>query len=138
MTLNELQRAALVLFAAREAGSTASLDQMLAICYVVRNRVRAGWAESWLEVIEAGQDSSAHAPRSERIDINNRQLQLLIRDVDGVYFGEQQGHVYEAVDKQLFWAFVDRPIQRWFEESIIRDPKNHKQRAQFGLMMLYE
>lgn len=139
MTLNDLQRAALVLFAAREAGPDGSLAHMKAICYVIRNRRRAGWAESWLELIETASDHTAHDVVPEgALSVNDRRLQLLARDVDEIFFDSAEDELTEAVADKLYWAFMNRPINLWFRDHVIRNPENNQHSAQIGLMMLYE
>lgn len=149
MTLNDIQRAALALFAAREAGPSASLEQMKGICYVIRNRVRAGWFDgNWITVMEHADEASGNMP-AERfyLDLQSRSLQRLFRDIDDIYYGggsgnswtpEQAADLETAVGKQLYWMFIDRPHNPWFVERILRDPENHPNRAQAGTMMFYE
>lgn len=139
MTLNDLQRAALVMFAVRAGGPTASLDELKAICYVMRNRVTHGWAESWLEVMEAAAESAGNLDyESSPLSLSDRRLQMLARDVDEIFYGEAAAPLLEVVGEQLFYCFINRPISPWFTENIIRDSENHPCRAQIGLMMLYE
>lgn len=146
MTLNDLQRAALVLFAAREAGPGSSLDQMRAICHVVRNRVQAGWAESFLEVLNLAPDSNANEGcELTALSPNDRRLQMLARDVDEIYYGQADDEVARMcgrIDKEhgplLYWAFVDKPIRPWFRDTIARNPTAHPQRGILGFLYLYE
>lgn len=148
MTLNDLQRAALVLFAAREGGPEASLDQLRALCHVVRNRVQAGWTESFLEstlMAETMARQDAGTPW-RNLSVSDRRLSLLARDVDEIYLGQAGDEIAQIcgrIDKQrgpvLYWAFIDRPINDWFRDNIVRKPDEHKQRAQVGhSMYLYE
>jgi hypothetical protein len=148
MTLNDLQRAALVLFAAREVGPEGSPVQMRAVCHVIRNRVRAGWGDAnWFTVIEqhprvAGNGCGVPG----ELDINDRRLAMLARDIDEIFYGEAMdeiGQLCAPPDKSspvlLYWAFIDRPVAHWFLQNIIRQPEHHKQRAQVGNnLYLYE
>lgn len=147
MTANDLQRAALVLYAAREVGPEGSLDQMKAVCHIIRNRTRAGWHDSnWLTVMEQSHDVAGNAPLADvRLDLNDRRLILMARDVDDIFYGNADDEVAKACGahgKQapplLYWYFMNRPPCEWFLATIIRDPANHRQRAQFGFMLGYE
>jgi hypothetical protein len=139
VTLDQLQRAQLVFFAHQEGIATGSLNVMKAICYVLRNRVKAGWHDAnWMEVIEhadevAGNEPSAH----HRVDIFSRQFQMLLQAVDDIYYSASSDDVSELVKGALYFQFADRPIRPWFIEHIIRDPKNHPRTAQTGMLLLF-
>lgn len=139
MTLTDIERAAAVMFAVKEAGPNGSLQQMKAICQVLRNRHKNGWGESWLDVIEDAADKRGNpAPEGVRLSRSDRRLQQLAREIDDIYFGNAADEVTEAVDTQLFFVFIDRPITDWFTQNIIRQTKTHRNRAQLGFMMLYD
>jgi hypothetical protein len=156
VTLNDLQRAALVLFAVREAGAGASVEQMKAICYCMRNRVKAGWHPDWLTAMEHAQETAGNLPGAPAtIDVNDRAFQVLLHDIDDIYFstagnskpmmeegpGEQSGETMEEALKECkYWQFLGpgRPVNPWFTENIAGDHENHPCRAQMGLMMFFE
>jgi hypothetical protein len=149
MTQKDVDRVLLALYAVREAGPKGSLEQMKAICYCLRNQVRAGWGE-WMDVIEKAYETGAHAPALEMpVDANSRVYQRLLRDVDDIYFGHSElgptdegGSLESSLcDPQhpcCYWAFVERPMLPRFAETIVRDPKNHPNRATMGMMVFYE
>lgn len=151
MTQKDVDRVVLALYAVREAGERGSLEQMKAICYCLRNRVRAGWGE-WMAVIESAGETAAHEPAAQTpIDTNSRTYQRLLRDVDDIYFGHTALKSYEdestgdletslcAKDHEcLYWCFVNRPIIEHFATTIVRDQENHANVASMGLMMFYE
>lgn len=150
MTLTELQRAALILFAAREVGTDGSLDHMKAVCCILRNRVKAGWHDDFLTAVEeaAAKGGNAQTQEPVKLNVNDRRLALLARDIEDLIFGS--GNEIEAVCDEvkkehgmaqgpiLHWAFIDRPLSPWFEKTIAGDPANHRQRGQIGFMYLYE
>lgn len=148
MTLNDLQRAELVLFAAREVGPKGSLEQMKAVCYCIRNRVRAGWHDGrWITVMEKAHEEAAHYTEKSAIDIDSRNLQRLMHDVDDIYYsqntsGDGDGFgsdgLEHSVGTQKFWMFLDRPATDWFITNVVRDMENHPSHAQMGLMMFFE
>ena len=157
MTLNDINRAALALFAAREAGPEGSLEEMKAIALCIRNRVRAGWGD-WIDVMEHAQEYAAN-PERERfaLDMNRRAVQRMIADVDDLYYGAQanvtgQGgkeptaqrfateatSTEEALEKCLYWADCKREFTAWFKENILRNQQEHRTAAQMGIMMFFE
>jgi hypothetical protein len=149
MTQKDVDRVLLALYAVQEVGERGNLDQMKAICYCLRNRVRTGWGE-WMEVIQAADNFGAHLTTGPAaIDPNNRIYQRLLRDVDDIYFGHSdspsagEGGSLESslCDPQhpcCYWCFVDRPVDPEFARTIVRDPENHPHRATMGNIMFYE
>lgn len=150
MTITDAQRAMLAIFAAREAGERGSLEQMRAIAFCIRQRVRAGWEDgSWLAVMENSCHHSAHERQDFPLDPNNRNLHRMLSDVDSIYYGQQR-HGLETsqgdetlessiVEHDLkYWCFLDRPMTEWFKVNIVQDPTNHANLSQMGLMMFYE
>lgn len=147
MTLNDVQRAQLVLFAAREVGPRGSVEQMRAICCCIRNRVRNGWGDgTWMWVLEHHHEVAAHAPSTEPLDPNNRPLQRLMRDVDEIFFGNPPEEAYAGADiegaignKHLYWMFLDRPAPTpWFLENIVHRQQEHKSTATMGTMIFFQ
>lgn len=149
MTQKDVDRVLLTLYAVREAGPRGSLEQMKAICYCLRNRVRAGWGE-WMDVIENADETNAHASElTTPIDPNSRTYQRLLRDVDDIYFGQSsisstgggedlENSLCDSQHLCCYWSFVNRAILPSFAETIVRDPANHPNRATMGTMMFYE
>lgn len=149
MTNTDLQKAQLVMFAARHAGPKATLDQMKGICYCIRERVRAGWNDGkWMDVLQEAEDKAPHFDDllDAKIDTERREFQLLLRDIDDIFYGQKMGSAEMAGDlessveqnRQKYWCFLNRPRIPWFETNIIGDQKNHPNRTQAGLMMFYE
>lgn len=150
MNMNDINRAHLALFSAREAGPEGSAEQMRAIAICIRNRVRQGWHESdWMKNIEHAQHYRAHEEiPSEPINPENRSFQRLIRDIDEIYFSrrdfvKEPSHdpmpsLDEAIGRACFWMYVNRPVRDWFKLAIIGNPSAHAQKAQMGTMLFFE
>jgi len=148
MTQKDVDRVMLVRYAAFEAGPRGSLEQMKAICYCLRNRVRAGWGE-WMDVIGTADEFRANEPNELiRIDHNTRIYQRLLHDVDDIYFGHSSSDFGEGktledtlCEKErpcFYWLFLDRPMRQWFKDNIISDKQNHPSRVTMGLTMFFE
>jgi hypothetical protein len=145
VTPNDVAKAALVLYAAREVGPKGSLEEMKAICYCLRNRARAGWNEGDLfSVIESAGEHAAHDPEGSPIDPASRAFQRLTREIDDIYYGDpiksehSNGTLEAGIGEQKFWQFLNRPVRVWFVDNIQNDRENHPSHAQMGLMMFYE
>ncbi len=147
MNLSTFERAQLAGFAYKAARQTGSLDCMKAICYVLRNRLKAGWGErSWLYLIEHAEsvDGNQFFEFTQKLDGKEnlfdpqaRLLQLLVRDVDDIYMGTSEDDTKAVVQDALYYQFIDQPPNPWFVEHIVRDAENHPRVAQVGPIALF-
>lgn len=136
-------------FAYQEARYTGNLECMRAICFVLRNRVRAGWFDSsWLGAIVSARGQSNAAHSSGRADgfANDRLLQMIIRDVDDIYMAQDRSDDSTRLmllgdnppkTAALYYMFVDRPVSSWFAENVVRKPAEHPQTGNIGPLMLF-
>lgn len=150
MTLHDIQRAQLACFAVQESGPRGSLDQMKAIAFCIRNRVRQGWYDGdWLRVLEHADEVRGNDPWP-RIPLNgdDRSFQRLIADIDEIYFSRRDWvkdpsntrmpDMEEAIGNACYWLFIHRPATAWFQENILAQPGNHPQHAGMGVMLFFE
>lgn len=146
MTQKDVDRAMLVRYAVQEAGPRASLEQMKAICYCLRNRVREGWGE-WIDVIESADETRANEPLEPvRLDTASRAYQRLLHDVDDIYFGHRSDYsegmtledsLCEQGTPYFYWLFLNRPMSQWFKDNIASQKANHPSSATMGLMVFF-
>lgn len=133
----------LVRFALDEAGHTGSLDCVKAVCYIMGNRVKAGWHDgTMLSVIEHAWESSGHDEKlRQELTASGRMFQMMLYSIDDIYFGNSEDGVRATVcDPKLpclWYQFIDRKPRQWFVEHVARNPHDHPRRAQFGKMMLF-
>jgi hypothetical protein len=134
MNMATFERAKLADFAHRTARYTGSLDCMRAMCYVIRNRVRAGWGDgTWLSVIESHHNVDGNTiPQPRILDSQDRPLQLLLRDIDDIYNGTSSDLTQNVIQDALYFQAVDLPPRQWFVEHIVRKPTEHERIAQVG------
>jgi hypothetical protein len=141
VTLDQLTRASLVLFAYQEGMQSGSLNVMKAILYTLRNRVRQGWHDgNWIEVMDcAGEVSGNEAAAKVPIDVYSRTFQMLMQSVDEIYFSNaiNSDDVATLTGDALYYVFANQPIRPWFVDNIIGDAKNHPRIAQTGMLMLF-
>jgi hypothetical protein len=146
MNMAAFERAQVAAFAYRMGSYTGSLDCMKAICYVLRNRVKAGWGDgSWFSVMASHWDVAGNADqlfpelRSEgHMDPQDRLLQMLVRDIDDIYLGASTDDTQIVVGGALYFQFIDQPGTVWFTENIVHQPDHHKRIAQIGTMAFFE
>lgn len=146
MNYATFERAQVAAFAYKEAQWTGSLDCMRAICFVLRNRVRAGWGNgTWLSVINAASHCAGYVGEMAPDGENDRLLQMIIRDIDDIYLGSDRmdDSVRDIVvtdDRKkpaLYYSFINHPIRDWFKENIIRNSQEHAHIGNIGPMMLF-
>jgi hypothetical protein len=160
VNLATFERAQVAAFAYREARYTGSLECMKAICFVLRSRVKAGWGDgTWLSVMKSAAEvagsnawllnqpgQAAEAYSKEFMAADDRLLQILIRDIDDIYLGQDR---FDDSTRQvccgdnppktsaLYYSLVDRPTRDWFVENIVRKPEEHPHIANVGPVMLF-
>lgn len=134
MTLDQFQKATIVRYAYDEASDTGSLACMRAICYALRNRVAAGWHDgSWIAAVEAAPAVSGNDQTPRPIlDISNRLFQMMLREVDDIFYGQSADETSKVVQGCLYFHRIDKPARPWFVENIVRDPQNHPRRGHVG------
>lgn len=149
MNLPTFERAQLVAFAYRLGRHTGNLECMRAICFVLRNRVRAGWSEGWIQAIERAPMYEGNPPGAGfagAIDPSDRLFQMILRDVDDIYMGQDRSDDSTRLiaigdnppkSSALYFMFVGRAVTDWFAEKIVRNPNDHPQIGNIGGMLLF-
>lgn len=113
---------------------------MLAVAFVLRNRVRAGWSGEWNACLNTADRFSAFEPRPElNVEITDSDFQKLLADIDEIYNGNRSDNLTEG---GLYYYDTLRneskgPQHKWFVEKIIKDPLRHPRVAQVGMVHIY-
>lgn len=135
MIQGDFIKSQMILFAWREAAHYGGINNMLAVLYVLRNRVKAGWNGSdYLDVIAAAQQSSAHKIESISVpDVRDPNFRRLLSLIDGIHAGTSND---EMTDGALFYADFTN-VSEDFKERIIEHPQEHPRVAQVGPVHLF-
>jgi hypothetical protein len=138
MTTDTFVKAQLAMFAYTEANHTGSLDSMLAVCFIIRNRVRAGWVGGdWNRVINFAHHHAAfEGTRGDGPSLESEIFRRLLLQVDEIYQGTMEDNLTE---KGLYYCDVTdrRPMRDWFASRIVRDQSNHPRIAQVGMLHIF-
>lgn len=136
MTTDTFVKAQLAGFAYTEANHTGSLDAMRAVCFIVRNRVRAGWAGGdWNRVINHAPVHAAHEAQSEGPSLESEIFRRLLLQIDEIYQGTAEDNLTE---KGMYYCDVTgRAVRDWFAQNIVRDPGHHPRVAQVGMIHIF-
>lgn len=144
MNFATFERAQVAAYAYRIARRSGSLDCIRAVCYVFRNRLKAGWGDgTWTWLIENAKECDGNAqpptfavPMSE-LDPQDRLLQLIVRDIDDIYLGNSDDDTKAVVQDALYFQFVDLPPNPWFVDNVVRMHDEHPRIGQIGMIALY-
>lgn len=136
MTTDTAVKAQLAFFAYSEANHTGQLDSMRAVCFIVRNRVRAGWGGgNWNRVINFAQRHAAHDTRTEGPSLESDIFRRLLLEIDEIYQGTSEDGMTEG---GLYYCDVTgRPIREWFAKNIVQDQGHHPRVAQVGMLYIF-
>jgi hypothetical protein len=147
---SDFDKAMLVEFAVREVAG-GSLEEMQAVVYCIRNRVRKGWHDGkWVENLEQSFNYAAHERPffPAALNCDDRNYQRLLNAIDDIYYGQRntapgkedaQGSDLEAaIGTATYWQFLKRPVRAWFNDNVVADKPNHPMRTQMGMMIFYK
>lgn len=139
-------------FAWREGSHLGGVDNMLALAFVIRNRVQAGWhGGSWLRVIEHAHESGAYemcfceagcarCVSTKQPDITDTNFRVLLSHIDDIYSGLMPDRFAHSAkgEPALFYAELNHISREWFRENICRRPEEHERIAQVGLVSFFK
>lgn len=131
MTSEDVEKVEAAMFAYREEGDS-SVNAMLGILFVLRNRVKAGWHHgSWLENIAAAE--SYHPGQSTTLsfpDVRDPSFLQIVQLVDEVYDDRRPDNLTGGALHYARVALVDPGSK--FAKEIMSDPENHPRTGNIG------
>jgi len=141
MTPQDVIRVELAMLAWREGFRHGGIKNMLAVAFVVRNRVNAGWlAGDWLKIISSHDEYSSMVmmhPEHYRTEANignipnfhHRTVRDLLVEVDFIFDGTKNDDLTEGA---LYYGELNSIQNPWFLENIARKPEDHPRVATIG------
>jgi hypothetical protein len=137
-------------------GGQDGLSGCLAVCFVIRDRVRQGWySGDWLQLLaNHRQYSWTDAPYSDELpSTRNYAFDLLLKEIDGIFSGTRENDITQPRDAlssvfsfnnapakpvALYYGRLNDPnIREWFCESITRNTDNHRLIATVGSLSFF-
>jgi len=125
-------KAALATFAQKEAAQYGGIDNMLAVCFVIRNRMDAGWfGGDWLLAMEKAGDVAANseAPEPQPFNLRETRYRKFLERIDAIFDGTELDVMTEGA---LYYGELNKPLRPWFVEHITEDIENHRHVATVG------
>ena len=126
----------LATFCIEECSKTGNVDNMLAVAFVLRNRVDAGWhGGDWLSVIEdAPKQRGNFPPPLVGLSLRDYHIKEFLRQIDDVYTGEAEDELTQGA---LYYAVLHTLTDEWFISNIVRNPNSHPRIAQVHLTSFF-
>src|SRR6266481_297945 len=130
-------------------GFTEGLSGMEAVCFVIRNRVNAGWwGGNWVDVLAHHRDYSYRTELYPDTlpDPRVYSFQYLLQEINGIFSGQrkddvtvpnQPSFVASAYKPALYYAKLNEINRDWFLENISRQPQIHSRVAQVGALTFF-
>ncbi len=127
------------------------LSGMLAVAFVVRNRVRQGWyGGSWTDVMSHHQEWAATLTLSDPYflpDIRVYSINALLQEVSGIVLGTREDNITIKRDEYstfragsqplaLYYGHTDKIDNPWFLENIARNDQ-HKRVATMATLTFW-
>jgi hypothetical protein len=137
MTIETYVRAQMVRFAGEQAGRYGGVSCMLAIAFVLRNRVFAGWG-SWLEVVERAPSRLANS------DLKPDEMGPVLRSGNGRIMLARIDEIYSRPDAEditggaLFWVDPQLAIAPDFKREVIDRQAEHPRVAHIGPLWFFK
>lgn len=128
MTVQDFIKGQLAWLAWMEAHHLGGVQNMIAVAFVVKNRVRAGWhGGDWAAVMNAHYQYSAN-PQVALIELHSlpdcrdRDFIALLQNIDGILSGSLQD-TYTAGG--LYYCELNNVTRDWFKENVLAHPEQH-------------
>lgn len=120
-------------FAWQEGVLHGGSNNMLAVAFVIRNRVKAGWfAGDWLQVIAHSNDVVGTFKESAYNlipDMRKPEIRQLMSKIPDIYSGLEPDRMTEGA---LYYGELASIDNKWFQENILSNLMVHKRVATVG------
>lgn len=115
----------------QEGHEYGGINNMLAIGFMMRNRVHAGWlGGDWLACIaEYYINAEGEKRPSSTPNLRDPMFRELLAKIDGVYEASAADKMTQGA---LYCADLNKISRQWFVDNIVRKPEEHKRIAQVG------
>ena len=141
MTPETFIKAQIAAFAFQEAAALGSVEPMLAVACVLRNRIKAGWyGGDWVEGLNCAGDVGALEPKAPApLAITSQPFRKLLVAVEDIYAGT---YADELTSGGLYYmnSLYDTQGSRlrgWFKDQILTQGQRHRRIAQVGMLWIF-
>jgi hypothetical protein len=121
-------------FAIEEGERHGGVNNMMAIAYVLRNRVFAGWGD-WLEVVQRAPEKRVTLYDPYIPNLRSSNVRALLNRIDEVY---TRADVSDITGGALFYFEPNQPAAEWFTREILKRPEDHPRSAHIGPVWFFK
>lgn len=123
-------------FCVDEAFEAGGADNMLAVAFVLRNRVAAGWhGGDWMKVLEHADTVRGNEKTFARdVDLRDGSIKAFLQQIDDIYSGAAED---ELTAGALYYAELHKVADQGFLENVVRKPSSHPRVATVGLTAFF-
>ena len=117
--------------AIKEGSRHGGVNNMVAIAFLMKNRVDAGWyGGDWLAVLDqAPLRAGTIYPPFHQVNLRDPNVRALLHRIDDIYDGSE---IDEMTSEALYYCELRRVGEGWFKDNILSDREAHPQVAQVG------
>jgi len=140
MTYENYIKAQLVRFSVDEAYHEGSVEPVLAVAQVIKNRVDAGWwGGDWLKVIETAYEYVGTLRSSPSFHPRDPTFRRVLQSIDDIYYGiaDDSNVNNDQQQKSLYYAELHNINRPWFQKNILGDLDNHPMIAKVGQLNFF-
>ena len=134
MTLDTYVRALMARFAIEEGYEYGGVNNMLAVAFVLRNRVFGGWGD-WLEVVTTAPQKRANLYLPPIPNIRSNNVRVILNRIDEIY---TRTDVNDFTGGALFYVDPTREMAPWFKTEVLDRPEDHQRSAHVGPVWFFK
>lgn len=134
MTIDTYIRAEMARFAIEEGERHGGVNNMLAIAYVLRNRVFAGWGD-WVEIIQRAGEKRGTIYTPYVPNIRGINVRTFLNRIDEVY---TRADATDFTGGALFYFEPMEPVAEWFKTEILGRQDDHPRTAHIGPVWFFK
>ena len=128
-------KAQLAALAIQEGARHGGVHNMVAVAFVMRNRVDAGWyGGEWMDVIERAGDRVGTFYPLQPINLRDSSVKAFLQRVDDIYDGSEED---EMTAGALFYCELHRVDREWFKQNVLKDRAEHPMTGSVGQVSFF-
>ena len=134
MNLETYSRAQVARFCIGEAAHYGGINHMLAVAWIIHNRVMDGQGD-WLEVLEQAPEKRMYQFEQPKIDYRNAHIRTFLQRVDEIATGREEE---DPTNGALWYTDSTLPQKSKYLDAIQRNRQDHQLVAQNNPFLMFD